>query len=981
MSMKEYIKLFQTPTSGDGYKINDIPFTSTVKSTSQNLVCNLENKRLKKVENWLIIENSEIVIPSNEIWYTSSNGQIVVPEGGSGSGSGSGSGYGTGGGPLPKIVSNTYINGKGIMKFAENLTTIGDCAFSERHSLTSIEFPDSVTSIGNWVFDSCESLSSVTIPDSVTSIGEGAFEFCNLTSVTISDSVTSIGDGAFYSCTGLTNAIIDCGTVGENAFSGCTSLTSVTIGDNVTTIHNHAFKTGSELDITFESTTPIDLYYDGSIRYIFGEISDSGGGSGSSSGGGHATVPTIHVPVGYESAYAHHDNGWKYYSRYIVDYIPPIIYYKTSDDTKISNNYTKYAISNEYDYTLECYVLEFENSITSIPANAFIYQYNLSEVVLPNSVTSIGDSAFDDCGSLTSVTLSDSITSIGEYAFSGCGLTSVTIPSSVTSIGGYAFTSDSELDVTILSTTPFTLVNGQNIIYAFGKSDEGGGSGSGSGEGGSLNLKIHVPEGYENTYKTHDAGWEYYAEYIVAPVYVTGITLDEQSLSVAIGETAYLYATVLPNDADNKNITWSTSDSSILAITSSSNTSCTISGVSEGNAVISAVTEDGGYSATCSVVVSVVYVTGITLNKQSTTLDMEASETLVATVVPSNAADKSVTWAVGNPSALTITSGGTITNIYTGSGDTSDVVTATTVDGGYTATCNVTVLAPHAIKANGVTINGYKYNTKSDGTAIIVSGVTYSGDVTIPNSIIYKNYEYSVTSIGYGAFSGCTSLTSVTIPYSVTSIGDEAFSYCSGLTSITIPDSVTSIGNSAFWYCSSLTSVTIPNSVTRIGGSAFSRCTSLTSVAIPNNVTSIGIRAFYGCSGLTSVVIPNSVTSIEEYTFFRCDSLTSVTIGNSVTSIGKSAFYECFDLASLTIGDSVTSIGNDAFWGCTGLTSVTIPNSVRSIGNYAFSSCNHLASISYTGTKSQWNSITKGESWHYYAAATVVHCTDGDVNL
>ena len=87
-----------------------------------------------------------------------------------------------------------------------------------------------------------------------------------------------------------------------------------------------------------------------------------------------------------------------------------------------------------------------------------------------------------------------------------------------------------------------------------------------------------------------------------------------------------------------------------------------------------------------------------------------------------------------------------------------------------------------------------------------------------------------MTSIGGSAFSGCSGLTSVTIPNSVTSIGQYAFQYCSGLTSVTIPNSVTSIGDRAFDYCSGLTSVTIGNGVTSIGAYAFSGCSSLTSV-------------------------------------------------------------------------------------------------------------------------------------------------------
>ena len=123
------------------------------------------------------------------------------------------------------------------------------------------------------------------------------------------------------------------------------------------------------------------------------------------------------------------------------------------------------------------------------------------------------------------------------------------------------------------------------------------------------------------------------------------------------------------------------------------------------------------------------------------------------------------------------------------------------------------------------------------------------------------------TSIGYGAFGGCSGLTSVTIPNSVTSIGQEAFGGCSGLTSVTIPNSVTSIGVGAFAQCISLTSVTIPDSVTSIGDGAFAEC-QLTSVTIPNSVTSIGEQAFASCSNLASITsLATTAPTIQSDTF------------------------------------------------------------------------------------------------------------------
>ena len=258
----------------------------------------------------------------------------------------------------------------------------------------------------------------------------------------------------------------------------------------------------------------------------------------------------------------------------------------------------------------------------------------------------------------------------------------------------------------------------------------------------------------------------------------------------------------------------------------------------------------------------------------------------------------------------------------------------------------------------------------------------------------YDHHSYYYTTsddvIGDYAFSGCSSLTSLTLPSSVTSIGGHAFEKCSGLTSLTLPSSVTSIGEFAFRYCSGLTSLTIPSGVTTIDYYAFADCRGLTSLTLPSSVTSIGGYAFAWCSGLTSLTLPSSVTSIGGHAFESCSGLTSLTLPSSVTEIDWSTFERCNnlkecnclldsdletclayshddwtkipvdeikyyhngqELTKLEIPSGVDKIGSYSFYKGVNLTSLTLPSSVTSIGSSAFEGCSGLTSV-YVSWKS-----------------------------
>ena len=202
-------------------------------------------------------------------------------------------------------------------------------------------------------------------------------------------------------------------------------------------------------------------------------------------------------------------------------------------------------------------------------------------------------------------------------------------------------------------------------------------------------------------------------------------------------------------------------------------------------------------------------------------------------------------------------------------------------------------------------IEGVLFN--KDGTKLITFPNSKSKNYTIPNS---------VNTIGYEAFLGCGSLTSVTFPNGVTRIEERAFYNCIGLTSVTFSNSVISIGNSAFYGCKGITSVNIPNSVTSIGVAAFSGCTGLTSINIPNSVITIKSGTFLDCTGLTSVTFPNSLTTIDNVAFMGCKGLTSVIFPNGVTRIEERAFLGCRGLTSITIPSSMLAIVEWAFYYC-----------------------------------------------------------------
>ncbi len=509
-------------------------------------------------------------------------------------------------------------------------------------------------------------------------------------------------------------------------------------------------------------------------------------------------------------------------------------------------------------------------------------------------------------------------------------------------------------------------------------------------------------------------------------VAVESVSLNKITLSLEADEVETLIATVTPDNATNKTVTWKSSDDTVAKVANGK-----VTALKAGTATITATA--GSKSTTCKVTVveKVVAITSIFLNKTEISLYIDVSETLIETVLPNNTTEE-VTWISTAPAVATVANG-TITGVSEG---TATIIASS--PRGITATCEVTVTE---------NTHGYVFEVYGDGYA--VAGYTGAETaVKVPST--YKNK--SVIAIGTGktngskyvvdGFANCSNLISVVIPNSVTTINPGAFINCSNLTDVTFSNSITMIKDGAFENCTSITELNIPDSVKTIALYAFRNCSSLQKLTLPRLDYSLELLCGYsiayikeivilggdiipegalrGCSGLESLTIPfvggsksattssretcfgyifgdysyTGSTEIKQYysygynysktyyiptslksvmvtggdalygAFRGCRNLTNISIPNSVKNIGSYEFSGCSGLTSIVIPNSVTSIGGYAFFDCDSLTSITVPNSVTSIGSYAFDDCNLLTSIIIPNSVTRIDKYAVGYSYY-----------------
>ena len=412
---------------------------------------------------------------------------------------------------------------------------------------------------------------------------------------------------------------------------------------------------------------------------------------------------------------------------------------------------------------------------------------------------------------------------------------------------------------------------------------------------------------------------------VTVTVPVSSITLDKTTLSLVIGESFTLTATVKPDDATDKTVTWSSSDESVARVDNGK-----VTAVKSGKATVTA--KCGVKTAECAVTVTVP-VSSITLDKTTLSLVIGESFTLTATVKPDDATDKTVTWSSSDESVARVDNG-KVTAVNAGQAKISAAV------GNITTSCNVVVYqSDNVIIYTTADKKVLKpYNEDAFGSAIVSN--TYVGDVGV------ITFEKPVTFIGNMAFNEQSKLKSIVIPNAVSTIGKRAFFKCTRLLSVKLPPSLTSIDDYAFYGCSSITTLVFPDNVQKIGGYAFSRCYNAfenNTLVLPKKLQTISMFAFEYCK-MHNIIWPEDLKTVDQAAFYSCD-LEEVTIPGNILDLGFSCFMRNPLLTKVTLLEGITNIKDGTFVGCTKLRTIYLPSTINSINDNSLTECYSLKDV------------------------------------
>ncbi len=860
-------------------------------------------------------------------------------------------------------------------------TTILYCPKGRTGSYT---IPVGITTIETGAFSSCTHLTEVIIPDYVTTIGNSAFSDCNhIVSVTFRGgrlTDLAIPQSAFSGCTRLQNVIFEDGSrvtsIGDSAFTGCSSLSAITIPASVATIGATAFRNCTALsNISFEEAE------EGSAA----EIS-----IGNSAFSGCTSLTSITLPAHLTELNTGTFAGCTTLQNVYVD--ADNAAYTSVDGALYNKNITEILFYPQGAST----DVSFPDTVTTIGANLFQNNTYIERVTIGKNVTSIGNYAFDGCINLKEVIFEEGGTepiTFGTYLFQNCnGLTEFTFPERATATGQNMFRFAMNLQRVTLS-SKMTSIAASTFWYSLSLTTVSV-AGQEAVEGTAI-----LPAGV-----TEIASGSFAFTAISEVVLPAGVT--------SIGSNAFQYA----YDLAEINLPDGLESIGNGAFQETALTSLEIPGT---------VTSLGNYVfQNCYSLTEVTFGEGSKIETIASQLflnsgleSIELPETV--TTISGSAFKNTQLTSIDIPAAVTsIASIGTTTSAF----DSCASLTA------------INVAAENTTYSS---LDGILYN--KDQTILYLCPIANPGDengsVTIPNTVATVTNRAFMQNAGLeeivfaegntetelliGTSAGTTSsqvfgqmtgVKRIVFPERLTELRNYTFYNSTGLEEVVLPTTLDTLGTNVFRGCTSLTTVdwegcqitktntglfqgatslvniVIPEGVTTIAGNAFNGCTALETVSIPASLTTITNTAFHDCTSLTEFIvaegsltyqaidgslydaagtslvigakgtgesstyrIPDGTTTLGQYTLRGREWVETLIIPGSVTNIGNYAFYGCTNLKEVIFEEGTADliIGNSAFYGCTALTSIEIPARTASLGTSIFSNATSLSEITF----------------------------------
>ena len=547
--------------------------------------------------------------------------------------------------------------------------------------LTNLQIPERIEKVKPFTFSGCLSLKEVIIPNSLHCTEEDSFSACsNLISVTFQEGIHSIGPRSFYDCSNLTSISFPKGLqeLGINSFGLCSNLTSVIFSDGLKKIGNSSFYMCSKLaSVTLPETLEI---MEANCFWSCYSIP-------------RLTIPSSVLEIG--------------------PYVCPTMSVKFADGNsaiKIDDNAFYRGINNLYwgrplesmTFSLNDFSsLEFGNNITEIPDGRFS-GWGIRTLVIGNGVQVIGNQAFSGCNKIDNLKFGSALKSIGEEAFSGCTtISEVVLPPSLENICSSAFAGNSKLKSIIMGHNVKTIGEKAydgcpaNSVYITAQTPPTAPNNTFSNYTGKLYLQ---GEKAKDNYYDAFTCWDRFDSYLMIDAEEIKIEGDDNITGKA-GDTFQLTATVLPEDATLPQIFWRSTNPELITI--DTNGLATLHADLQ-EAAARSMGESGIYGS-CTIIAETLYsdgpvaqvnvygfknveASGISLSESSLEIILGQSATLIATVQPDNATDKTVTWTSSDEAVAKVDAEGNVTALSIGEA----VITAAC--GNVSATCSVTVL-------------------------------------------------------------------------------------------------------------------------------------------------------------------------------------------------------------------------------------------------------------------------------------------------